>query len=597
MRNDIQRWLSPSNVKDDLHRHQLEYMPGSCDWILEAPQAQDCLHSKHSTTMRILGRPGSGKTILASFLINYMTDQCGNNVLYFFCKAGETEKQETTHVLRTLLSQLLHIDESLYHHVEPLYTKSGRATADSYVEVLAALHLCLSKTTRTIFILIDALDESQDAEKLLQALRETQRVAGGSVTMLFTSRQIQLPSSFDEELSFDSNTTNQPIQKYVDHRVLQMKTLADGVLGLIVVRQIIHAADGLWLYARLMLDEIERLPSAALIQRHLRNIPRGLTQLYSQILKSKESTLTAMDLKFAQQVLLWFDVSDYCSLSSPRSYVDYETLVLALQKVNFGQPLFNPAELVSNLCSPLIRVDGFRPIEGMSSIYEYQISPAHHTANQYIRESQNSPAASLPLLLRPMRLRQLHRCTTSIWYFTTCETSATHLQNLRDDPERDAYGSYFEMAYGLWNALHLSSLPLDLDEDERLEASTLLQELSDYISSEQCLRWVETAIIINYVGEWSQLLRNAKTGLEIAEGSGSLTSIPAFEIYQKARMRFLADYVFVLRATGPDIPYLQSPPVMPDGFHTHPLAVKMMEIGQKWQEVHRYEDRRPMRFL
>ena len=587
MRNNIQRWLSPSNVKDDLHRHQLEYMPGSCDWILEAPQAQDCLHFKHSTTMRILGRPGSGKTILASFLINYMADQCENNVLYFFCKAGETEKQETTHVLRTLLAQLLHIDESLYHHVEPSYTKSGRATADSHVEVLAALLLALSKNTRTIFVLIDALDESQDAENLLQALFEAQRVAGGSVTMLFTSRQIQSSFSFDEDLLFDSNTTNQPIQKYVDHRVLQMKTLADGVLGLIVVRQIIRAADGLWLYARLMLDEIERLPSAALIQRHLRNIPHGLTQLYSQILRSKESTLTAMDLKFAQQVLLWYDVSDYCSAFLPRSYVDYETLVLCLQKVNFGQPLFNPVELVSKLCSPLMRIDTFQQIEGMSSIHEYQISPAHHTADQYVRESQNMPAANLPLLLRPRRLRQLHRCTTSIWYFTACETSATHLQNLRDDPERDAYGSYFEMAYGLWNALHWNSLPLDLDEHEKLEASTLLQEVTEYISSERCLRWVETAIIINYVGKWSKLLLNAETGLEIAKGSGSLTSHPAFQIYQNARMRFLADYVFVLQTTGPDRCYLQNPPVMPDGFHTRPLAVKMMEIGQRWQEVHR----------
>ena len=83
-----------------------------------------------------------------------------------------------------------------------------------------------------------------------------------------------------------------------------MKTLSDGVLGLIIVRQITRAADGLWLYARLMLDEIETLPSAALVQRHPRNIPHGLTQLYTQILRSKESTFTAVVLSFGQQVLL-----------------------------------------------------------------------------------------------------------------------------------------------------------------------------------------------------------------------------------------------------------------------------------------------------
>ena len=149
MRNNVQRWLSPSNVQNDLHRHQLGYMLGSCDWILEAPQAQDCLNPKHSTTMRILGRPGTGKTILASLLINHLAEQNQKSVLYFFCKAGETEKRETTHVLRNLLSQLLHINEALYPDVESVYTKNMSAAADSYVEVKAALLLAISKITKT----------------------------------------------------------------------------------------------------------------------------------------------------------------------------------------------------------------------------------------------------------------------------------------------------------------------------------------------------------------------------------------------------------------------------------------------------------------
>ena len=576
MRNNVQRWLSPSNVQDDLHNHQLEYMPGSCDWILDAPQAQECLNSKHSTTMRILGRPGTGKTVLASFLVNHLLEENKYDVLYFFCKAGEVEKRETTHVLRTLLSQLLHIEETLYDDIEPLYTRSGRATADSYVDVHAAFLLALSKTRRRIFMLIDAIDESQDAERLLQALFEVQHATEGGLTMLFTSRQMQLPFSFDEDLLFDSKSTSQPIERYVDHRVLQMKTLSDGVLGLIITRQISRAAEGLWLYARLMLDEVETLPSAALIQRHLRNIPHGLTQLYTQILRSKESTFTAIDLSFGQQILLWFDTSDYLPGFENILYVDYETLVLVLQKVNFGQQLFNPAALVSKLCSPLMKMDDF------------QISPVHHTADQYIKESQNLPAVDLPLILRPRRLRNLHRCATSIWYFTSCETSATHLQHLRDETERHSYGSYFGMAYGIWNALHLDRLPTDLDEAEVMEATALFQEIADYISSEKCLRWIETAIIINYVGKWSKLLLNAETGLNIAIKNSDLTGIAAFQTYQAARTRFMTDFLYVLQATGPDYPFYGNPTyptMMPDGFHTRPLAVKMLDIGRKWQRV------------
>ena len=78
-------------------------------------------------------------------------------------------------------------------NVEPMYTKSGRAIADSYVYVHAACPLTLSNTRRRNFILIDVIDESQNVERLLQALFEVQHVMGGRLTMLFTSRLMQLP--------------------------------------------------------------------------------------------------------------------------------------------------------------------------------------------------------------------------------------------------------------------------------------------------------------------------------------------------------------------------------------------------------------------
>jgi len=264
------------------------------------------------------------------------------------------------------------------------------------------------------------------------------------------------PYSFDEDMLFESQSTSGPIHKYIDHRVLQMKALSDGVLGLIVTRQVSQAADGLWLYARLMLDEIERLPSAALIQRHLRNIPHGLTQLYTQILRSKETTFTPMDLLFAQLLYLWLDVSDYIPPFLSVDSLTYEALSLILQKINFGQPVFDPATLASDVCSPLIKVTDFRNGNSTASLHDYEVASTHHTADQYIRESQTLPAAGLPLVLRPRRLRQLHRGSTCVWFFTACEISAQELGQYRVEPYAHTYGAYFEMLYGLWTALELN---------------------------------------------------------------------------------------------------------------------------------------------
>ena len=171
MRSNIQRRLSPSKAQDDLYRRSLEYMPGSYDWIWDTSQARNFFASSASTSMIIQGRPGSGKTILSSFIIQSLMKREEQAVLYFFCQAGDPEKREITCILRTILSQLLVVDQSLYETLDPFYTRSGRTKADSYVEVYDAISLALSKVKETkLVVVIDALDECQKCEDLVQAL-------------------------------------------------------------------------------------------------------------------------------------------------------------------------------------------------------------------------------------------------------------------------------------------------------------------------------------------------------------------------------------------------------------------------------------------
>lgn len=137
------------------------------------------------------------------------------------------------------------------------------------------------------YIVIDALDECQDPESLVHILLDAQAAACGHISLFLTSRPVEVSYKFDDDLVLAQKYTIRPIRKYVEHRALQMKTLSDLGLRTIVISQVSDAADGLWLYARLMPDEVQRMPSAASVQRHLQKVPRGLTQLYSQILRTK----------------------------------------------------------------------------------------------------------------------------------------------------------------------------------------------------------------------------------------------------------------------------------------------------------------------
>lgn len=532
------------------------------------------------------------QTVLASFLVRYLREQKHRCVLYFFCKAHDVEKREAIHVHRTLLAQLLHHDESLYDCIEPFYTCSGRATADSGVDVGSALSTAFSKTLESrINIILDALDKCQDYENLVRSLSDLRNHTSSPINLVVTSRKMPLSVTFDEEMIFEVQSSDQPIYEYISHRVHYMKALSDGALARRVVREVSQAADGLWLYARLILDEIERLPSAVFIQRHLRNVPRGLTQLYTQILQAKESRFTDVELMFAQQIYLWFDESDYMPSFLFVDCLSYDTLSLILQKVNFGQAVFDPIDLVSRLCSPLIKATDFSDEnEKLTSCsHDYEITAIHHTVDQYIQESQHLPAIKLPLVLKPRRLRQLHRGATAAWFYTACEVSAKDLAGYRDNPYGDAYGSYFEMAYGLWGALQFTDLPTDLDTDEMTEAIALMGEMTDFVDSKTgtCLRWIESAIIINYAGKWSQLLENAERGLALMQRHHTMSRHPCLENYRLVREVFFIDYVYVLRVTGPG-PYVGISNIpKAENFDKRPLAVKMLEIGRKWQYLYR----------
>jgi hypothetical protein len=79
--------------------------------------------------------------------------------------------------------------------------------------------------------------------------------------------------------------------------------------------------------------------------------------------------------------------------------------------------------------------------------------------------------------------------------------------NLADFLDSNPIGSYFEMAYGLWNAFKLPELPVGLSLEEITELENLSGRLTEFLQSDKVLRWFEMATIINYSGDYHQLLR------------------------------------------------------------------------------------------
>lgn len=594
-------------------------MDGSCDWALRDVELESFLASETETgALRIGGAPGSGKSILTAFIISCLLKAADAHVLYFFCKDTDESKRQPYQVLRTLLSQLLALDGGYlpFSWVDNLRLQSGKKHAESFAILHEAFqHILANRSTdRRLYIVVDALDECVDGCHLISSLTTSSYTSKSTFKLLLTCREepdlINASHRYQEqsrsplrELIVLPSLVQQPIATYIKQRVSECQHINSTALGQQVFTEICAAADGSWLYARLMLDEIERLPSAALVTRQLRNIPNSLMELYQTIFVAMGKAVTQLELRLAQQLFLWIDMVDFVLVG--KAALDRQILDVVFQAANSGEEVFDSVALARKLCSPLITIK--EVVGGRNDIWEecqhrqLEIIFVHHTAAQFVRLSANregnQAAAPVPTILELQALKELHRANTAAWYFGSCNKSKLLLNHLRSDASEGfaTLGVYFEMNYGLWNAFFLDTLPGCLGNDGLAQASFLCSRLTGFLLSTQCLTWVEMAIIINYQGGFINLFENAIHALAAANNSTRITYrdnksklLPAFQSFSVARKCFFADYVSVISRTGPA---WDGKIAMPEGFESRPLAKSLLSLGQKW--MHYFDELDP----
>lgn len=172
--------------------HGESYMSGSCDWVLTSTEFNDWLTNNAENSLQIVGRPGSGKSTLAAFLVEHLS-RSTMPVLYFFCNRSNSEKRKTINVIRTLLAELLNIDNHLASHILPRYQHSGRTFADSSVIVFDVLKTLMARCRdRALCIVIDAVDECIDAIEAWNGLLfQLQSCLQGTKTKLIITRRVE----------------------------------------------------------------------------------------------------------------------------------------------------------------------------------------------------------------------------------------------------------------------------------------------------------------------------------------------------------------------------------------------------------------------
>jgi hypothetical protein len=599
IRKDINRWLSPSNVTDDLAKHLSEYSEGSCEWIIADTAFENILSVPKPSVLRVLARPGGGKSTAAAFLISHLSELGSGATLYFFCKASDAEKRSASHILRSLLWQCLQYDSDLYSTMVLWYYQSGRSIADSKTDVAAMFDACVQKTALPeIFIVIDGLDECLDSMDLLLTLSSAMVASRCPLKLILLSRDVtlpELPLPQSRTIHLTTQKCQSSIESYVKERLREIKSLGEHRHDDQLAESISNAADGLWLVARLLLDELHHAPSLGEVRRQISGLPHGLRSLYSSILSAKDKTFSDVQLAMAQELFLWIDTSDYLPKFlrwyDKNDCLGDETICTIMDVATASRQLFNPPELVKQLASPLLEVRIIFPhpaVDQHGVPYDctsFTVDFFHQTVSQYLKWTMDAKPTDLPQSLKPRRLAALYRGVTATRYLSQDENFGENLQQLRERPRDGIFPNYVEFVYGLWGALKTPYLRGDLDAEEIKKAGILCDQLTHFLTTDKCLGWIEAAIIINYAGKWTRLIENVEDVLEVA--SDPLSSTPAFHRFHCARQVLMTDYLFVLASTWPKDalpPQLKSTvKSIPQGFYQRPLARKVMAIARKYQ--------------
>ncbi|KAF2015743.1 hypothetical protein BU24DRAFT_450409 [Aaosphaeria arxii CBS 175.79] len=595
LRGDMQRWLFPASIADDLNRCAAECVEGSCKWFQDSDHYNMLTSVYDSYAIRIVGRPGEGKTTLSAWVMQKFQRMDSMRVLCFFCKAGDAQKRLAVHVIRTLLSQLLQLHDDGYNQLEKWYQNSGRPIAESFTELCAAfLDLLPRIGKQPLCIIIDAIDECTEPQELIKILQKCKYLAPGPVHMILTSRDYpNLRSLFDfvdAQITFPVHFTEVAIRSYVANRVAGLDFAQAKGLREEVIAEVSQAADGLWLYARLALDEISQASGRSEVRRLLSSLPKDLISLYSSIIRSSEARFSESQIRIAQEIFIWIDGADYMPWWHFHSndILEDSALTVLITFANGEEEVFDPMTLIQRLCFPLVDVF-YKTIDGERC--PFAASFVHYSAEQYLKWTSDIDSNQLPRILGHRKLRKLYRGVTSAWYFTESNDFKHVLSELREDPYGNGVGAYFEMAYGMGDSWHAASLPENLDEDDKRIVEELCKPLVRYIQTTECIGWAEAAILINYAGGFTNLLENVQKAIDILEDSDSGKYIAGWHEYVQARRLFFVDFGYILKITGPGYKsWDRTTAVMPDGFEDREVATAILALGRKYQH---YVDEAP----
>ena len=170
------------------------WAPGTGLWLTDGTEFRDWLTNKTAKNIWCYGIPGSGKTVLASAVIEEVLKCRSHSVAaaYFYCDYKDVKTQDPVNILGSLAKQLILQSERCFKESEVLYEvhHSGKQVSTSYrPHELRDLILRMSSSFDQTMIVVDGLDEcAKDTTRVVELLLSLSKSEISTLKTVFFSR-------------------------------------------------------------------------------------------------------------------------------------------------------------------------------------------------------------------------------------------------------------------------------------------------------------------------------------------------------------------------------------------------------------------------
>lgn len=302
--------------------------------------------------MWLSGNPASGKSVLSSYVVDYLQEQSVGHS-YFFFKHGAETTSSVSDCLRSLAYQMACSNFEVRKTLLALHADGVAVDKDNERAVWRKLFLegvFQAKLTQPHYWVIDALDECSKAQSFLSIFGSIESQT--PIRIFITSRKAQeIERAFSQfgpkiiHLEILASDTLEDIKSFIESRMDQLPVEGDES-KLNLCNKILAKSDGSFLWARLVVQELEHTWSEEAIEDVLHEVPADMNLLYMRALENMSRMSRAT--KLAKAILKW----TVCALR-PLTISEMQSAL----KLDIGETVCNLNRSISSICGQLVFVD------------------------------------------------------------------------------------------------------------------------------------------------------------------------------------------------------------------------------------------------